>query len=226
MGDIALQLHSLPKPTIAAVNGVAAGAGCNLALGCDLVVASNTARFSQIFVQRGLTVDFGGTWLLPRLIGLHKAKDSRVSRRDPEQGGEAQDLGVVNRVVERDALMHVVGEMAARLADLAPLALSMMKRAFNESFSMSMEAALENEAVAQASMFNSEDASEAMAAFLEKRSPVFPRRLARRLLRAPSGRPPGTVPTDVARRGRPRCQARGDGRDRRHATRIRGHRRR
>ena len=172
IGDVALQLHNLPKPTIAAVNGVAAGAGCNLALGCDLVVASSTARFSQIFVQRGLTVDFGGTWLLPRLIGLHKAKEFAFFG-EILGAAQAQDLGVVNRVVEPEALMHVVDDMAVRLAKLAPLALSMMKRAFNASFSVTMAEALEQEAVAQASMFNSEDAAEAMSAFLEKRTPEF-----------------------------------------------------
>ena len=75
LGDVALRLHRLPKPTIAKVGGVAAGAGMSMALGCDLVVASETARFSQIFSKRGLSVDFGASWLLPRLIGLHRAKE-------------------------------------------------------------------------------------------------------------------------------------------------------
>src|SRR5664279_4757567 len=75
LGDVALRLHRLPKPTIAKVGGVAAGAGMSMALGCDLVVASDTARFSQIFSKRGLTVDFGASWLLPRFIGLHRAKE-------------------------------------------------------------------------------------------------------------------------------------------------------
>ena len=75
LGDVALRLHRIPKPTIAKVGGVAAGAGMSMALGCDLVVASDTARFSQIFSKRGLSVDFGASWLLPRLIGLHRAKE-------------------------------------------------------------------------------------------------------------------------------------------------------
>ena len=75
LGDVALRLHRMPKPTIAKVGGVAAGAGMSMALGCDLVVASDTARFSQIFSKRGLSVDFGASWLLPRFIGLHKAKE-------------------------------------------------------------------------------------------------------------------------------------------------------
>jgi 2-(1,2-epoxy-1,2-dihydrophenyl)acetyl-CoA isomerase len=75
VGRAALRLHELPLPTIAAVNGVAAGAGCNLALGCDLIVASDRARFTEIFAKRGLALDFGGSWLLPRLVGLHRAKE-------------------------------------------------------------------------------------------------------------------------------------------------------
>src|SRR5580693_2288907 len=75
LGDVALRLHRLPKPTIAKVGGIAAGAGMSMALGCDLVVASESARFSQIFAKRGLSVDFGASWLLPRLIGLHRAKE-------------------------------------------------------------------------------------------------------------------------------------------------------
>ena len=75
VGRAALRLHELPQPTVAMVNGVAAGAGCNLALGCDLIVASDRARFTEIFAKRGLALDFGGSWLLPRLIGLHRAKE-------------------------------------------------------------------------------------------------------------------------------------------------------
>ena len=75
VADIALALHRIPKPVIAKVNGVAAGAGLNLALGCDLIVASEQARFSEIFARRGLTVDFGGSWILPRLVGMHRAKE-------------------------------------------------------------------------------------------------------------------------------------------------------
>ena len=98
VGRSAAALHGIPKPTIAKVNGVAAGAGLNLALGCDLVIASDAARFSEIFVQRGLSIDYGGSWLLPRLVGMHKAKElalladvitggRRRAHRDREPGG-------------------------------------------------------------------------------------------------------------------------------------------
>jgi enoyl-CoA hydratase/carnithine racemase len=172
IGSVALALHELGKPTIAAVNGVAAGAGANMALGCDLIVASDQARFSQIFVRRGLTVDFGGTWLLPRLVGLHKAKELAFFG-DIISAAQAAEIGIVNRVVPAAALMDEAGAMAARLATLAPIPLGVMKKALNDSFALSMAQALEQEAVAQSMMFGAKDTAEAMAAFLEKREPVF-----------------------------------------------------
>ena len=98
VGDVALALHRLPQPTIAKVGGVAAGAGANMALGCDLIVASDDARFTEIFARRGLTIDFGGSWLLPRLIGLHKAKELAFFA-DIVSAKEAEAFGLVNRVV-------------------------------------------------------------------------------------------------------------------------------
>src|SRR4249920_2532219 len=98
VGRAALRLHHLPQPTIAAVNGVAAGAGLNMALGCDLIVASEGARFSEIFARRGLTIDFGGSWLLPRLIGMHRAKELAFFA-DIISAKEAAEFGLVNRVV-------------------------------------------------------------------------------------------------------------------------------
>ena len=97
------RLHELAKPTIAAVNGVAAGAGCNLALGCDLIVASDRARFSEIFSKRGLAVDFGGSWVLPRLVGMHRAKEL-VFLADVIDATEAERIGLVNRVVAHEQL--------------------------------------------------------------------------------------------------------------------------
>jgi enoyl-CoA hydratase/carnithine racemase len=168
VGRVALTLHEMPKPTIAAVNGIAAGAGANLALGCDLIIASDRARFSQIFVQRALNVDFGGTWLLPRLVGLHKAKELAFLGEIID-ASTAASVGIVNRVVPADALLEEAHALAARLAVLPPIALSLMKRALNDSSSMSMAEALEREAVAQSVTFNSLDTAEAMAAFTEKR---------------------------------------------------------
>jgi enoyl-CoA hydratase/carnithine racemase len=172
VGRAALRLHQLPQPSIAAVNGVAAGAGLNLALGCDLIVASERARFSEIFSKRGLNVDFGGSWLLPRLVGLHKAKEL-VFLADIIDAVEAERIGIVNRVVPADDLAKVAGEFAARLAALPPIQLSISKKLLNQSFSVSMADALEFEDTAQAMNFASKDTSEAMLAFLQKREPRF-----------------------------------------------------
>jgi len=172
LGGIALRLHKLPKPTIAKVGGVAAGAGANLALGCDLVVASTEARFIQIFAKRGLSVDFGGTWLLPRLVGLGRAKElaflaGSVAARD------AAAMGLVNRVVEPPQLDAAVDEWAGELAAGPPHALSLTKALLNESLATSMEQALEGEARAQTINLRGPEVREAMAAFVERRPPRF-----------------------------------------------------
>jgi 2-(1,2-epoxy-1,2-dihydrophenyl)acetyl-CoA isomerase len=172
VGRAALRLHDLPKPTIAAVNGVAVGAGCNLALGCDLIVAADTARFSEIFARRGLSLDFGGSWVLPRLIGLHKAKELAFLA-DVISADEAERFGIVNRVVPAADLEKVVGEIAHRIAAQPPVQISITKKLLNQSLSVSMAEALEFEDVAQSLAFSSRDTAEAMLAFVEKREPRF-----------------------------------------------------
>lgn len=172
IGSVALALHRLPKPTIAKVNGVAAGAGCNLALGCDLVVASSSARFSEIFARRGLSLDFGGSWLLPRLVGLHRAKELAFFA-DVVSAEEAMLMGLVNRVVPPDELDPLVDEWSHRLAAGPPIALSSTKAMLNNSLATSMDQALEDEARAQTVNFATADFAEAIDAFMEKRPPVF-----------------------------------------------------
>jgi enoyl-CoA hydratase/carnithine racemase len=172
IGDAALRLYRLSKPTIAKVNGIAAGAGCNLALGCDLVVASDEARFSQIFARRGLSIDFGGSWLLPRLVGMQRAKELALLA-DILSAEEALRLGLVNRVVPAGELDAVVADWATRLAAGPPLALSMTKTMLNNAFAVSIEQALEDEARCQAVNLATEDVVEAGMAFLQKRPPVF-----------------------------------------------------
>ena len=172
VADIALALHRIPKPVIAKVNGVAVGAGLNLALGCDLIVASEQARFSEIFARRGLSVDFGGSWLLPRMIGMHRAKELAFFA-DILSAKEAADMGLVNRVVPAGQLDAFVADWANRLAAGPPLALSMTKRLLSNSFSMTMDEALEAEGMAQSVNAGTEDAPEAIKAFLEKREPKF-----------------------------------------------------
>lgn len=172
INEVPLQLHRLPKPTIAKVRGVAAGAGLNLALGCDLVVASDGARFSEIFARRGLVLDFGGSWLLPRLIGLHRAKEVAFFA-DVLTAAEADRLGLVNRVVPDDELDEVVAQWAQRLAAGPPVALAQIKRMLNESFQRSMADALDAEGNAQLLAIGTDDVKEAVKAFLAKREPRF-----------------------------------------------------
>jgi enoyl-CoA hydratase/carnithine racemase len=172
LADVALRLHRIPKPTIAKVGGVAAGAGMSLAIGCDLVVASESARFSQIFAKRGLSVDFGASWLLPRLIGLHRAKEL-VFFADILSSAEAAEFGLVNRVVPDAELDGFVDDWARRLADGPALALSMSKTMLNNSMAVSMEQALEDEARSQSVNFGSRDTREALTAFAERRTPRF-----------------------------------------------------
>jgi enoyl-CoA hydratase/carnithine racemase len=172
IGTAALALHRMAKPTIAKVGGVAAGAGCNLALGCDLIVASDEARFSEIFTRRGLSLDFGGSWLLPRLVGLHKAKELALFA-DVISAKEAEALGIVNRVVPARELDAFVDDWARRLAAGPPLAMSMTKTMLNGSFDRSMDEALEDEARCQTVNFGTEDFTEAVRAFIEKRDPRF-----------------------------------------------------
>ncbi|MGI9585342.1 MAG: enoyl-CoA hydratase/isomerase family protein [Acidimicrobiia bacterium] len=168
----AMALHRLNKPTIAAVDGVAVGAGMNLAIGCDVVIASSRARFAEIFVQRGLTMDFGGTWHLPRLVGLMRARELALTGRIVD-ADEALDIGLVLAVVEPEVLSDEVMRLAGQFAAGAPLAQSFIKRALDRSSSMNFEQTLSFEEQAQVLLLGSEDCIEGAAAFVEKRDPRF-----------------------------------------------------
>ena len=172
VGRSAAALRAISKPTIAKVNGAAAGAGLNLALGCDLVIASDAARFSEIFVKRGLSIDYGGSWLLPRLIGVHKAKELAFLA-EVISAAEAERFGIVNRVVPSGELDAAVDEIVARLLQMAPVALSQTKRLLDEAFSHSFAEAVEAEAAAQVVNLGTSDVTEAVRAFMEKRDPNF-----------------------------------------------------
>ena len=172
VADVALALHRIPQPTIAKVHGMAAGAGCNMALGCDLIVASDEARFSEIFARRGLSIDFGGSWLLPRLVGLHRAKELALLA-DIISAKEALELGLVNRVVPVVELDNFVDRWARRLAAGPPIALSMTKSLLNHSLEASLDEALESEGRCQVVNFSTRDTAEALLAFTEKREPRF-----------------------------------------------------
>jgi enoyl-CoA hydratase/carnithine racemase len=172
LGDVALALHRVTKPCIAKVDGHAVGAGLSLALGCDLIVCSDRAKLSMIFARRGLSLDNGASWLLPRLVGLAKAKEIALFG-GMWSGEEALAMGLVNRVLPLAELDSFVDDWATTLAAGPPLALSMTKTMLNASAQSSMEQAVENEARCQAVNFASKDTKEALAAFIEKREPTF-----------------------------------------------------
>jgi 2-(1,2-epoxy-1,2-dihydrophenyl)acetyl-CoA isomerase len=168
----ALALHRISKPTVAAVDGVAVGAGMNLALGCDLVIASERARFAEVFVGRGLTLDFGGTWLLSRLVGLARARELALTGREVG-AAEALRIGLVAQVVPPGELVDAATGLATRLAAGAPLAQRFTKAALGRVTTMTFEQALEHESQAQAVLLASDDVREGVAAFLEKRPARF-----------------------------------------------------
>jgi enoyl-CoA hydratase/carnithine racemase len=170
--DVALALHELPVPTIAKVNGVAVGAGWNLALGCDLVAATPESTFSQIFTKRGLPVDLGGSWLLPKIVGLQQAK-RLVLLAETIDAAEARALNLVTWVVSAAEIDALVTDVADRLVAGPAIALAQSKALLNEGADRTLRDALGNEARAQVVNFGTADAGEAYAAFAEWREPSF-----------------------------------------------------
>lgn len=172
VGEAARTLHRLTKPTVAAVDGVAVGAGMNLALGCDVVVATTRARFSEIFVRRGLTLDSGGSWLLPRIVGLQRAKELALSGRIVD-AQEALSMGLCLELVEPEGLQGRAQELAESFLEGAPLAQTFAKQAIDTAWEVSFDEALGWEGQSQSICFATEDLREGIAAFLEKRPPRF-----------------------------------------------------
>ncbi|MGY2152421.1 enoyl-CoA hydratase/isomerase family protein [Nocardia gipuzkoensis] len=170
--DVAVLLHELPLPTVAKVTGVAVGAGWNLALGCDLVVATPASTFAQIFTRRGLSLDLGGSWLLPRLIGLQQAKRLALLAETID-AAHARDLGLVTWVVAEEEIDGFVTDLGARLAAGPPVALAQTKALLHEGAGSTLREALAAEARAQGLNFATADAPEAFAAFAEQREPRF-----------------------------------------------------
>jgi 2-(1,2-epoxy-1,2-dihydrophenyl)acetyl-CoA isomerase len=160
------------KPVVAAVNGTAAGIGAHLALACDLVVAAEGARFIEVFVRRGLVPDGGGSYLLPRLIGLQKAKELMFFG-DDLPATDAAGLGLVNKVVPADALDATVAEWAKRLATGPTRSIGLTKRLLNRSLESDRVTAFAEEAAAQELNMSTRDANEGVAAFVERRDPTY-----------------------------------------------------
>jgi 2-(1,2-epoxy-1,2-dihydrophenyl)acetyl-CoA isomerase len=169
---LVLAIRTIEKPFIASVNGVAAGAGCNLALACDIVLASDEARFGNVFSRIGLIPDCGGHYFLPRLVGFHKAAELMFSG-DIIDAREAERIGLINRVVPHAELAQVTQEFAERLARGATRAIGLCKRTLNVGITGELAAVLDAEAEAQAQASQTEDHWEGVQAFLEKRPAHF-----------------------------------------------------
>lgn len=172
VGTITAKIMAMEKPVIAMVNGVAAGAGFNLALACDLVFCADTARFAQSFAKVGLVPDCGGLYLLPRIVGPHKAKELMFSG-ELINADTALELRLVNRVVAAAELSATVYDYAKQLAQGAPLALGLIKSMVNRSDKLDLETSLEFEADLQAVCMQTSDHQEGINAFKAKRSPCF-----------------------------------------------------
>jgi 2-(1,2-epoxy-1,2-dihydrophenyl)acetyl-CoA isomerase len=172
LNPLILAIRTIEKPFIAAVNGVAAGAGCNLALACDIVLASDEARFGNVFTRIGLIPDCGGHFFLPRLVGLHKAAELMFTG-DIIDAREAERLGLINRVVPHAELAKHTRELAERLARGPTRAIGLCKRTLNLAITADLAAVLDAEAEGQSLARQTEDHWEGIQAFLEKRPARF-----------------------------------------------------
>jgi 2-(1,2-epoxy-1,2-dihydrophenyl)acetyl-CoA isomerase len=170
--DVVTQIAEMAKPVIASVNGIAAGAGCNLALACDYRIASEAAKFGETFVRIGIHPDWGGTWLLPRMVGTGKALEMMMTGRMVD-AAEAFAIGIVERVVAADALADETTKLAQAIAQGPPLAITGIKRALAASRTNTLRAQVELESEHQIEAFRSHDAAEGMAAFFGKRAAKF-----------------------------------------------------
>ena len=167
-----LAMREAPQPIIAAVNGAAAGAGMNLALGCDIRLASTAAKFSQAFVKRGLHPDWGGTYFLPRVVGMAKACEL-IFTGAVIDAAEALRLGIVSQVLPPEELLPAAQTLARAMADGPPIAIRLAKRGLYRNAESDLRTALEYETFAQNNCFETEDATEGIKAFVEKRAPRF-----------------------------------------------------
>jgi len=171
-GTIVKLIMDMEKPVIAMVNGIAAGAGFNIALACDIVMAAKSAKFAQSFSKVGLVPDCGGFYLLPRIVGMHKAKELMFTA-DLIDAETALKLGIVNNVVEDAELASTVNAFAERLAAGAPIALSFIKKMVNRSGGLDLASTLAFEEDIQSICMQTADYQEGVKAFKDKRPPIF-----------------------------------------------------
>ena len=172
LADVVVAVHECPVPVVAKVDGNCVGAGLGLARAADLLWCSDRSRFSAIFAKRGLSMDFGTSWLLRQRIGVHKAKELAFTAKIVS-GAEAFELGLVNAVVPTAELDAAVDEVVAAIAGGPPIALGMTKRQLDGAGAASLHQALEVEALAQSVNVRTSDLKEALTAFMERRPPVF-----------------------------------------------------
>lgn len=171
-GRVCYTMANIEKPVVGAINGVAAGSGSSLALSCDIIFAAKSARFIQIFVRRGMIPDGGGTYFIPRMIGLAKAKELFFSG-DPVGAEEAMALGMINRVVDDDQLMTEAFAYASKLAQGPTRSIGMIKRLLNRSLDSDLSTQLDFEAAYQGLATSTADIQEGWNSFFEKREPQF-----------------------------------------------------
>lgn len=166
------QMRTMPKPVIGRLNGIAAGAGCSLALACDMVIASEEAALSEIFINIGLVLDSGSAYFLPRLVGSAIAFELATTGRKVS-ANEAVTIGLINKAVPSDQLDTAVMEMAAYYEHAPTKAIGLMKKMLNKSFQSDLDTLLEYEAYCQDIAATTSDSKEGIAAFLQKRKPQF-----------------------------------------------------
>ncbi len=172
LNECILTMKATEKPIIAAVHGFAAGAGFNLALACDLIIAAEDSKFAMSFSQVGLISDGGGSYFLPRLIGSHLAKEFFFSGK-PVTAQRLYELGVINHLVPSESLIKETTTLATSIADGPGKALAMIKKLIDHSFTASLDEILEQERITQTMLVTTKDHKEGVAAFKEKRKPVF-----------------------------------------------------
>jgi 2-(1,2-epoxy-1,2-dihydrophenyl)acetyl-CoA isomerase len=172
LNQLVMRLVEFPLPVVAMVDGFAVGAGCNLALCCDLIIASDRARFGEVFGKIGLVPDGGGSWLLSRVVGLPRAKEL-IFTADIVDAAEAARIGLVNRVVPASELREATRALAERIAQGPPKVLAMAKHMVNRAAASDLATALDVEAFSQAIAITGDEHREGLAAFFEKRPAKF-----------------------------------------------------
>jgi enoyl-CoA hydratase/carnithine racemase len=170
--DMIRAIRQLPKPVIARVNGVAVGGGCDLALACDIVIATTEASFGEFWVRRGIIPDMGGGYFLPRLIGTHRAKELTFTG-DLIEAEEAARINLINQAVEPEKFDATVYGLAARLANMPTMAIAVTKELINRSTERDLDTYFETAKLALHAMVHTDDHREGVDSFMEKRDPVF-----------------------------------------------------